>query len=202
MSEEKRMADNYEIVHAIHIGDKEVVFGIDEKQSKAPYMCGYYSSNVLFGCYEDCIGSGNYIEIVKLFAERVQKQVNKIQAEKEKVTVPLDAITAEQCHPNNYEESIEGKIVAIKTTSLRPEYQTADRQIVLVTGGFGSHANSRGRAVNTINLYSGKESRWNREDIQGEIKELPKWAKERLPIIQAESARKNNITEKSDKEVR
>jgi len=71
---------------------------------------------------------------------------------------------------------------------LRPEYRTADKQLVLATGGFGAHANSRGRAVYTVNLYSGKESRWNREDIWGTLKSeyMPDWAKERLKQIQAE----------------
>ena len=84
--------------------------------------------------------------------------------------------------------SIENNVVAIRADCLRPEYRTADKQLVLITGGFGSHANSRGRAVYTTNLYSGKESRWNREDILGIVKPeyMPDWAKERLKQIQAE----------------
>lgn len=42
--------------------------------------------------------------------------------------------------------------MAVRAGVLRNEYQTADRQLVLVTGGFGSHANSRGSAVFCTNL--------------------------------------------------
>jgi len=85
-------------------------------------------------------------------------------------------------------QNLENKVVIINPERLRPEYRTADKQLVLVTGGFGAHANSRGRAVYTTNLYSGKESRWNREDILGVVRPeyMPDWAKERLAQIQSE----------------
>jgi len=185
---DKRMAGTYEIIQALHIGEREIVFGIDENSTDSKYMCGYCVNNGLFESYEECIGGDNYVEIVKLFAERVQEQADLLQAINQTATIPMETITAKQCYPDEYKQSIDGKVVAIKASSLRPEYQTADRQIVLVKGGFGANANSRGRAVYTINLYTGKESRWDRADILGEIKELPDWAKERLPIIQAERA--------------
>lgn len=79
-------------------------------------------------------------------------------------------------------------MVVIRSERLRPEYRTADKQLVLAVGGFGTAASSRGRAVFTINLYSGKEARWNREDILGPLKAtcMPDWAKDRLRSIQAE----------------
>jgi hypothetical protein len=102
--------------------------------------------------------------------------------------VPLACFTSEHCYPDDYRQSINGKVIAISQLSLRGEYQTADKQLCLVTGGFGAEANSRGRAVYVINLYHGKETRWNREDVLGEVKLecLPDWAKERLAVIQAE----------------
>ena len=197
---DKRMAGTYEITQALHIGEREVVFGIDENSTDNKYMCGYCVQNELLASYEDCIGGNNYLEIIKLFAERVQEQADLLQAVNQTVTVPMETITAEQCYPNDYKQSIDGKVVAIRASSLRPEYQTADRQIVLVKGGFGAEANSRGRAVYTTNLYTGKESRWDRADILGEIKELPKWAKERLSIIQAEKKNAEPQRKPKDKE--
>ena len=38
---DKRMADNYEIISAFRIGDKEVVFGRD-MTSAEPYFCALY----------------------------------------------------------------------------------------------------------------------------------------------------------------
>ena len=54
----------------------------------------------------------------------------------------------------------------------------ATRQIKLCVGGFGASPHSRGSACYCVDLYSGKESRFERWDILGtlEPEELPKWA--------------------------
>jgi len=187
MTEEKRMSGDYEIIHAIHIGDKEVVFGSHKNNDFDPkYMCGYCIANEIFTRYDENMVSGDYLEIMKMFCDRVYKQIEFVRADQEKVNVPIDIITAEMCYPNDYSKSIEGTVVVIKASALRNEYQTADHQLVYVTGGFGSAANSRGTACFTTNLYSGKHSRWERYDIQGEIKPefMPSWSKERLAAIQ------------------
>lgn len=189
MSDDKRMAENYEITQAIHVGDREVVFGVDDKSAE-PYFCGYYKSNELFGEYSECMASADYVEMMKLFAERLSGQCDKVRVEHEKVTVPMEAISAEQCIPDDYKKDIDGKVIVIRADVLRREYQTADKQLWLCRGGFGSHANSRGSACFCVNLYSGKESRWERRDVLGEMKELPDWAKERLTVIQKEQAQK------------
>ena len=44
--EQKRMVETYEITQAIWIGDREILFGVDEKQ-ELPYFCGFYRSNAL-----------------------------------------------------------------------------------------------------------------------------------------------------------
>ena len=66
------------------------------------------------------------------------------------------------------------------------EYQIATKQLQLCTGGFGAEPNSRGSACFCTNLYSGKESRFERTDILGVIEkdDLPDWAKERLDEVQ------------------
>jgi len=203
MNDEKRMAENYEIIHAIHIGDREVVFG--ENQNSDPdarYLCAYCVTNELFQQYEDCMVGDDYIEIMKLFTKRLDEQMDKVMADREKVTAPIETITAEQCFPNDLGESINGKVVAIRADALRREYRTSDRQIVLVTGGFGANANSRGSAVFCTNLYHGKNSRFERRDIQGEIKpeHRPAWVEERLAAVQTEYMEK--LKSKSDKGAR
>ena len=131
------------------------------------------------------------------FGNRVQAQIDTVKAERDKITIPLSPFTTEQCIPNDYGMNIENKVVVIRPESLRPEYRTADKQLLLATGGFGTYANSRGRAVYTTNLYSGKESRWNREDILGVVKpeHMPGWAKERLRQIQTERHAKHKRRE-------
>ena len=190
MREEKRMVDTYEIEHAIHVGDKEILFGVDETKTDCPYMVCYCSCDNPMGIdqYFDAAGSADYLEMMSEFTARVTAQLEAVKAERDKITIPLSPFTPEHCTPNDYRESIENKVVVIRAKHLRPEYRTADKQLVLVTGGFGAVADARGRAVYTIALYSGKESRWNREDILGTVKPeyMPDWAKERLNQIQAE----------------
>lgn len=195
MNDEKRMVDTFEVKHAIHVGDKEVLFCEDDKKPNTPYMVCYCSWDNPLGIdhYFNASGSADYLEIMTEFTNRVQAQLEAVKAERDKITVPLSPFTAEHCIPNDYGMSIENKVVVIRASRLRPEYRTAQNQLVLATGGFGTHANSRGRAVYTANLYSGKESRWNREDILGIIKpeHMPDWAKERLKQIEAERQKKH-----------
>jgi hypothetical protein len=190
MSEEKRMVDAYEIKHAIHIGDKEVLFGIDDKNAQSPYMVCYCTRDNPLDVdrYFDAAGSSDYLEMMGEFLSRLTAQLNAVRAEREAINISLSPFTADQCTPNDYRESIENRVVVIRPERLRPEYRTVDNQLVLAVGGFGTYANSRGRAVYTVNLYSGKEERWNREDILGPIKDtcMPDWAKDRLRRIQAE----------------
>ena len=67
---------------------------------------------------------------------------------------------------------------------------------------FGANANSRGNAVFCTNLYHGKHTRFERCDIQGEVKpeHLPAWVAERLAAVQTEHAEKSKI--KPDKGAR
>lgn len=76
---------------------------------------------------------------------------------------------------------------AVQKDALRPEYRSALNQLVYVTGGNGARAKARGSACFCMNLYDGKQSRWERYDFQGEVKPecLPDWAK-----AQAEKIRK------------
>jgi hypothetical protein len=190
MDDEKRMVDTYEVRHAIHVGDKEVIFAVDDTKTDYPYMvCNCTWDNLLgIDHYFNAAASTDYLEMMTEFTDRVTAQLEAVKAEQDKITVPLEPFTLEYCIPNDNGQNLENKVVIIRPECLRPEYRTADKQLVLVTGGFGAHAYSRGRAVYTVNLYSGKESHWNREDILGTVRPeyIPDWAKERLKQIQAE----------------
>ena len=182
---ERRTVNDYEITQGIRIGEKEVVFGIDEK-NEMPYFCGFYTSNELFESYQDCVIGNDYVEIVDLFAQRVKEQCVKVREEQESVTVPREKITKEMCLPLKSSVDLSGKVAVIKPEVLRPEYRSSENQLVLVTGGYGAHGNARGRACFCTTLYSGNSHRWNRQDILGEIKPecMPQWANERLEEIQ------------------
>lgn len=187
MDEEKRMVDSYEVLHAIHIGDKEVLFGEDVESVDTRYMVCFCGRDNPLGAEEftEAQGSNDFLEMMTEFSDRVRSQLEAVKAERERIMVPLEPFTRGQCTPISGDTELEKSVAVIKPESLRPEYQTQDKQLVLVAGGFGTHAHSRGRAVYTTNLYSGKRARWNREDILGTLtpEQMPTWAKEKLALI-------------------
>ena len=180
-----RMVDGYEIKHAIYIGNKEILFGMDETKPDAPYMvCDCTWDNPLgIDRFEKAVGSSDYFEMMTEFLDRAQAQLEAVKAERVETPIPL--FTKEHCTPNDYSQNIENKVVVIRPECLLPEYRTAMKQLVLATGGFGTHGNARGRAVYTVNLYSSKETRWNREDILGVLKPeyMPDWATKKLKQV-------------------
>lgn len=121
---------------------------------------------------------GDYIDATLFFAERIKQDAEKFRAEVEKLDIPVTVITQADCIPDHYKNDINGKIIAINPAILKPEYQRADRQLYYVTGGFGASANSRGSAVFCKNLYDGKNTRYERMDVLGEVKPecMPDWA--------------------------
>ena len=179
---EKRMAGDYEIIHAFHIGDKEIVIG---ENINAPgderYMCAYCEKNEILGLYSDFWVSDDFCEIVKKYAERLSEQ-----AEKTRVAlftpifqgIDITPVLKAECTPVSSKDDLNGKIVVIKQDVLRQEYRRCTNQIKLCTGGFGAYPNSRGSACFCVDLYSGKTNRYERQDIMGTLREdqLPKWA--------------------------
>lgn len=203
---EKRMADSYEITQGIQIGDKEVVFGIDE-ESEMPYLCGFYVKNEIFESYSNCMIGNDYAEMVEMFADRVKEQCIRVKEERTKVTVPRGKITQDMCLPLDGTMNLTGKVAVIRTDVLRPEYRSAECQLVLVTGGNGALGSARGRACFCTNLYNGDQCRWERYDIQGEIRPecMPQWAKERLEEIQKAKEKKKDavqVEEEKERETR
>lgn len=112
MSEEKRMVHAHEIIHAIHIGDKEILFGVNESNTECPYMvCDCSRDNPLgVDQYFNGAGSADYLEMMAEFLSRVTAQIDAVKAEREAIAFPVEPFTAEQCMPNDYSESIENKV--------------------------------------------------------------------------------------------
>ncbi len=177
--EKKRKINNYEITQSIQIGDKEVLFGVDEKDN-LPYFCGFYRSNGIVGEYSECVAGDDYVEMTELFAERIKLQCEKVREERAKVTVPREEITQQMCVPIFQCDDITGKVMAVCPQALRPEYRSAEHQLVYVRCGNGTRSNSFGTACFCTNLYDKESTRWERYDFLGEVKPecLPQWAKE------------------------
>ena len=189
VDQEKRMAGDYVIIHALHIGDREIVLGENPAVvGDERYMCAFCQSNGLMAGYTEVMVSDDYPELARLFGERVAEQAEKtrIDLNGPKIQgIPNAPITPEDCEVISYQHDLQGKIVVIKQEVLRPEYRRATSQLQLCTGGFGASPNSRGTACYCTELYSGKTSCFQRSDILGTIapENLPKWAKHYLEIV-------------------
>ena len=144
-------------------------------------MCAYCQQNEIVALYNDVLVSDDFCEIAKLYGERLAQQ-----AEKTRVTlfkpnfqgIDTTPLTSADCTPLSHEDDLNGKVVVIKPEVLRREYQMATNQIKLCTGGFGAYPRSRGSACFCVDLYSGKEARFERQDILGTLEQsqLPQWA--------------------------
>ena len=196
---------NYEVKHAIHIGDKEILFAEDKNaKDDMHYFVGNYINHEIIAEYADCQVSDDFLESMQEFTVRVNNQIETVRNEIAQSNLPPDIFTAEHCFRNDYTQSIDGKIVAIKADILRPEYRRGDVQLVLINGGFGANANPNGRAVFCYHLNDGKHTRFERHDVQGEVKPefLPDWAKERLTAVKAQIEDNRNKSTKSREDAR
>lgn len=197
-NEEKRMISSYEVTQSIHIGKKEVVFGVDEKE-EYPFLVCYctYDNPLSAEMVTDAVGSDDYLEAMGIFTERVQEQIGLVRAEQERYQFDMTPLTIDDCIPDDRNSSIVGKIVAINAEVNRYEYRHSAYQLVLVDGGHGARG-GRGQAVFGTSLADGKHARWERCDVLGEVKpeKMPDWAKEAAARIQTEEkARKSKSRE-------
>ena len=80
-------------------------------------------------------------------------------------------------------DQLEGSVlVMIPPYTLKESCWSPENQLWLATGGFGCSPSAAGRAVYATCLGDGEQTRWDRSDFIGILKEehLPDWARESL----------------------
>ena len=184
--QEKGTLGDYEIIHAMHIGDREIVVGdYPDAPKDERFLCVTCQHMDVFIKLEDAVVSDDYTEIIQEYGRRVAAQAEKTRPQVMRpVWEGLDTriLTAEDCQVIDNSDDIQNKIVIINHSFLRREYQLQTSQIMLCTGGFGSHPNSRGNACFCIDLYTGEKCRQERQYILGTLErsQLPQWAENTL----------------------
>lgn len=186
MQNERKMIGDYEVLASVHIGVKEIMIGSNELSTEGQkFVCGYLERNELFQRCTECVYSDDYIEIAQIFGSRIKEEAELFQVKEKELGIPAVIITEADCVPDHYSHDINGKVIAIDPKVLKPEFRRADKQLYLVTGGFGASANSRGSAVFCTNILTGKSTRYERMDVMGEVKRecMPDWAKRKLETM-------------------
>ena len=99
----------------------------------------------------------------------------------------LGMFTRSHCDDMTGQE-LEGKVLVMSPFTLKESYWAPENQLWLATGGFGCAPNAAGRAVYATCLGDGEQTRWNRSDFIGILREehLPDWARESLKQIRRE----------------
>jgi hypothetical protein len=185
---------NYDFIHSVRLGVGSVIF-MENKSSSQPYLVCDRSRDNPFGAdeFRNAVVSKDYLELMRVFIDRVSGRVAVLEAERNARGIPLETLTAADCVPGGLKEDLEGKVVVLKPEKLAREYQTIDYQLVLVTGGFGARPNASGRKIACTDLYTGKHEGFNRDSIAGVFppERLPDWAKEKLAALQKPAVRES-----------
>ncbi|GHV12271.1 hypothetical protein FACS1894219_04860 [Clostridia bacterium] len=182
--EHKRVIDgHYTEKFSVALAGREVFLASDEKEDTPYLVCTARRDNP-FGVteYFDGVVTADYLEAMREFVDRTDTLLGTLEQERAAFPAIQPTLTAADCITGGLDENLTGKVVVIKPDVFSPEYRTAEHQLKIVRGGFGASPDSRGNALFCIDLYTGKETRFERYDIAGVVDpaKLPQWAKDKL----------------------
>jgi hypothetical protein len=190
--DEKRMVGNlgYEVRQALRIGGKEIVLGENrDAADNMMYLVGQYTDNGIIEEYSQLVIYDDYLEALEAFTGRIDAEAGAIKARRDALGLPTGLFTAKDCYPLSRFDDIKGRVIAINSFVLAPEYRRGDVQLVYAVSGGGTAANSRGSAVCCYHLNDGTRTRFERCEVLGVVKKLPDWALAGLERIRAEMDR-------------
>lgn len=95
----------------------------------------------------------------------------------------LNLFGPEHCCPDsNVALDYEGKVLVLSADALKESCWSQENQLWYAHDGFGCHPHAIGRSIRCTCLGDGEETRWNRSDFTGILKDefLPDWAAGKL----------------------
>ena len=103
-----------------------------------------------------------------------------------KLVMGLGMFDQKHCEPDSSKLDYTGKVLVLSPNTLKEEYWSPENQLWLAQSGFGCSPTARGRSILCTCLGDGEQTRWNRNDFVGVLKDefLPDWAKESLKQYQ------------------
>lgn len=195
--DDKRIIDGYAVLHAIRIDGAEQI--VAEKNNHYRLYRVERVSGLGLEEYTVVFEDRDYLKAMREFTRRINSALDGLDLSRVyRGSLLVDCrLEAEDCVPGGMDADLRGKVVAIKSEVLSPEYRAGSYQLMLAEGGFGCAPNARGQFVFCKELYSGESVRWGRADILGVVDEslLPTWAKEKLAKLR-EPAQRESVVEK------
>ena len=183
MADEVRKIGEYKVTNSLHMGDREYALceNMDDPHGLY-YMTCVVRANDFYEFYDEVLSGDNYLQIAKLFADRIRTAIEAQITEEQKL--PSGLITADMCDSFR-EKDLDGEIIVIKADVLHPEFRSQAHQIMLCNGGNGARANARGNAVFCEYLTDCRKTRFDRADVLGILKKecYPMWVTERVQVI-------------------
>ena len=183
---EKRMVGDYEIINAVHIGDKEILLGENMNDSDGNYyMTCCAEKYFIHEFYENATVGSDFLEIAQIFADNLKEQVEKTKNSQDKINTERKAITPEMCDTNVFGDSFIGELLVVKAEAMRPEYRNDINQLLFCKSGNGANPNGHGSSIYGDLLSNGERVHFFRGDILGKLKpeHYPKWAEKRIEIV-------------------
>lgn len=120
---------------------------------------------------------GSHPAVLDGFIQQYRKEVQK-----------LNLFGSEHCETNSFQNlNYEGKVLVLSPDTLRESCWRPEDQLWLAHDGFGCRPHAIGRSVRCTCLGDGEETRWNRSEFIGILKDeyLPDWAMEKLEELRS-----------------
>jgi hypothetical protein len=180
----KRVIDGYTERLAVQIAGITLVLAENAKFESPFLVCNFVGDKP--GAYNQSAFPG-YVSAMSEFVERQITLIETLKAERGNRGLPIQTLTAADCIPGGLNENLIGKLIVIKPENFIPERQTADYQLKIALNGFGCSPTARGTAIICQDLYSGKDQRFERDDVAGVLDpaNLPYWAAKKLALREA-----------------
>ena len=133
----------------------------------------------------------DYDHTIDYMVESHSAVLNGFVSAYRKAVQALNLFGAEHCEPDSYAKlDYEGKVLVLSPDTLRESCWDQKNQLWLALDGFGCFPDATGRSVRCVCLGDGEETRWNRSDFVGVLKEkhLPDWAMDKLEQMRSQEA--------------
>ncbi len=199
--DEKEVLQGYVIDSYMWIAHKRICFGIAEDQSiEYPYMsCVYESEGYMFPVCDKLHCFDNFPEALTAYANKIIECAKELEERRAALAVDdPSCLKEEDLVLVSWEDSIKGKVVAVKECTIAHGERDIAHQLYYVNSGFGVEANSRGRACYGWNLYTGEKCRIERPHVMGIVpkEKLPAYAQKTLEKVKLEIKKEKDREER------